>query len=371
MIQQYLRQLVIGLVLLKLFLEGHTPREWAVFSAVLLLSHVNMQLCNERQLFWALLFMVGSKDIDIKRFAVTLLVPIVALTVLVIVLNRLGLSDGIVGVRHGSGRIRPSLGFKNPNSLGMSCYIISSILAVLWWRHRPMAHLAATIALLVPMWLIADCRSALVSTVLLSIVVQVFSHSERLCTSKTAQTVTAICCLLVFVGCFLASLSWVYVFGKPSGLLAKVDYLLSFRISLAQAYYDLYSPTLLGQNIGSFPVVTVDAGISFTNKFLVDNGYLRLLMHDGILACAVYFGGLLALFVKAIREHHVNACLIVMSVGLVYGLVEWHPLMMVANVFVIAVGTLYHGTPVSSLDMPAERASVPVADKPLGRHFSD
>ena len=373
MIQMYMRNLVLVLILFKLLIEGHTPREWLAFFALLFVAHVNMQFSGENHLFWTLLLVIGCKGIEMRRFAKVMLVPVILTTVIVISLNMLGLSEGVTGVRASTGRIRPSLGFRNPNNLGSMCFLICSLLGVLWWRRRPNLHLAVSVLLFIPMWVVAGCRSALIATLLACLIVQVFARREDLGASQRSQTIIAVLCLAVLVACIASSFVCAFVLDTPTGLLARIDYYLSYRISLSQAYYDLYYPSLIGQNILTFPKVHVEVGEGyiqgFTQSFPVDNGYLRLLMHEGIVMYTVYFGSLLALLVKAIRERHVNACLLFMCVGLIYGLVEWQPLLLMSNVFIIAMGTLYHRAPLAVLDMPQERPTEE-APRKAGKHFA-
>ena len=346
--------LIAGLIVLKLVLEGHRWYEWLAYVAVVSVLCVSARICRDRALMWTALFVIGSRGIDLRRTIKVALVPVVTMLVLTIALSFLGLSEGITGVRLGTGEIRPSLGYRGPNGLGIVCYILCAMLGALFWKKRPRTHLVVTVLLLVLATAIAKCRSATICMLLTTALVQLSALGDG-SLMRWLRSVVPACCLGLLVLCLGGSLLAMIVLGTPSGPLATVDYLLSFRISLAQAFYDLYPPQLLGRDVFGNPPVALDIGPGFYQPFLVDNGYQHILLRHGIIAHVLLFGSMIVLCVRAVRERHANACLLLMSTGLVYGLLECSPVMITANIYVLALGAVVHGEPISALDLDVER----------------
>ena len=88
---------------------------------------------------------------------------------------------------------------------------------------------------------------------------------------------------------------------------------------------------------------------------MIDSGYPHTILHYGIITGAMVCVPLIALYAKAVKEAHVNACLIMLTIGLTYALVEAHALHVYANVMILAIRTLYLREPLSVLDLEVER----------------
>lgn len=345
-----------ALLCLKILLERHTWQEYLVTIVTATLAWICARTSGGTTgmlVFVGVLMVLAAKGIDLKRLCTLTALALCLLVVATITLHLRGRSEGVVGQRRDTGRLRPSLGFRNPNNLGFVAFEICLLLAFVWWRSHPWWHLAAS-AVLFYLVVVADSRTALVSMVICVVVMQVGSHtSRRVAQAPAFQTFLAGCCLLLVGGCIAASLLAMAFYTPQSHLLGRLNYLLSERLVIIHDFFVTYPPTPFGRTISALPPITYSNG--WVRDVGTDVAYVRILLHHGVVYTSLFLGCLVAVYVRAVRECHINAALLLLAICAPYALMESYPFMVASNPLLVVLCVVPLGESIRSLDLPAER----------------
>ena len=276
--------------------------------------------------FWAILFLLSSRNISFRLISKTYFWA----TLAVLVLVESSVATGLIvneSITSPSGAIRYGMGFDHPNAF--SALLLThamSVMSLLPHKRKTPALLIAICTGTVIM-LTSRSRTVLVALVLAALLYCLMVVVDKQETKKFVVESMGAISILAIIG----SIILMIVFDDRSDLLVGLDDLLSGRICLSHFYLEIHAPGLLGFNFDSMaPVMTPIGQVS---SFLVDNSYARLLLRYGLLATFFASAVIVYFWHREAKALHWNFAIFGLFVFLIFGLSETYALAIESNLF--------------------------------------
>lgn len=273
----------------KLCLTAHTIKEWIVMAALVLLGVLIYLSSGEKAAVFAVLVIIGMKNIPVKRlFSVCLGIWSVTFSFSVI-MGLLHIRDGVVVVHEKLGLgpiIRWSLGYTHPNVLHVSYFILAALILYNFECKGKKAW--KTYAVLFAGNLLVFLYSVSYTGVLLTtgyLGLHWYLVSRKRLTMPEKGLLVCImpfCVIFPLAGPFLLK-------GRA---FAFFNNLLSYRFELV---YNIFHEN---------PICLIGKGFVNTGggKLTLDSSFAYLLMYYGILAFLLFAGGYFLMVLKLARE---------------------------------------------------------------------
>lgn len=226
-----------------------------------------------------------------------------------------------------SGRVRPSLGFTNPNTLSEIALVM--ILEVFLLRKK-LNRILSVLIVILSFGLILVSRSRTTFLLLVFFLVINFAlqkTAKNIIVKRLVVAIPTICCLISYYVVYLYS----YHFNT---FLVNLNFLLSNRLRIVSNYYLNYGITVFGQKVLSTQLV---GGQSLGS---LDNGYMSLLIKFGIIVTIIFLFFLSITIKKLldIRKYEYAACFILFTL---LGLSEFTFYVVIINVFLLLFAYVY------------------------------
>lgn len=273
----------------KLWLTGHTPKEWLMILLMISLGAGIYFSSGEIAALAALLVIAGMKKVPLKRlFLVCLIIWGVTFS-LSAVLGLLHVRDGVVVVHQKLGLgpvIRWSLGYTHPNVLHVSYFVLASLLLYVCYFHGVRLFRVTTALfignLLVFLFSISYTGVLLMTGYLALNLYLDFRRDLSRAEQALLQCILPFCIIFPLAGPFLTS-------GKVFDFFNK---LLSTRFELVKNFFTHFTPTLFGTR----------AHFNTTAHLTLDSSFAYLLMYYGIIAFILFAAGYFLIIRKFIRQ---------------------------------------------------------------------
>jgi len=247
-------------------------------------------------------YLILKSDFKIRIIAISL---IIVLSVLNVIPN-----NGSLRLLSG-GFVRSSLGFTHPNVLG--AVILSAIAEWIYIRKSKITkyELILLFMILYLVNVVANPRSAIVSGVILVFMTLIIRIPFNLWLTKVIKL--KIVSFSYFVG-FVTSLFFAlnFVAGNGLGIWDRINKLLSGRLGIAQFYLNNTSSSLFPQRLPTYEL---------TGLTVLDNTYIYLYLHLGIIALVVFLIFTIVKGNKLIKSNDLFGIIIFISLS-VFGLME-------------------------------------------------
>ncbi|CAM2858789.1 hypothetical protein [Fructilactobacillus fructivorans] len=237
---------------------------------------INGHVAREQNLLYTMVFLVGMKDVPIKKIIKTEIITTLSVLCIIILLSLFGVLPNLQFPRNGL--IRNSLGFIYPLLLSSTVFFLNIALASYLVTNKISLKkkLAVTLAMAVATiatYLITDSRTDLLLNIaiLIVIILSCFSLTLRNRYTKLLAELTPI--LIAF---------WTFIsmiFYRNDRIWLALNSLFSNRLALVHEAYLKYIPGLLGQYIkqrGNGGKVS-----DVVNYFYIDSSFSRVLFMDG------------------------------------------------------------------------------------------
>lgn len=278
--------LVIKTVFDFFFIKSKQRLFISLMAVLLVVSYIHIQVDF---LYPALLFIMASKNVDIKKALKGVLYAQIVSVLFTIVSARAGIIiDGITAFRDGVNRY--SLGFNHPNTIGQCLLTISMLTFYFYYKKRPLqVYFTLIVSFVISYW-IASSRTAaallvvvFICQVFISLNNNGFKYINRL-TSWILNNLKFIVPIVIVVN-ILAATGYVR-FGLN-------DNTFQIRYSLAYNYLQHYKINLFGRNL-YFGGDDTRAGRYVNNNLnysltVLDNAYIYLLLGFGIVVVLCFF----------------------------------------------------------------------------------
>lgn len=296
---------------LKLCVSKHTLKEWIIMSVLVLTGILIYRSSGEEAALWAMLVIVGMKNISLKRLmSVCAAIWSVAFA-FSITAGILHIRDGVVVVHEKLGLgpiIRWSLGYTHPNVFHVSYFILAALLIYVFeWHDKKLWKVSAILFagnLLVFLYSISYTGILIVTGYL--ILNLYLDYRKRLCLPE--------CVLFTIIAAFLALFPIVgplWLEGHKHSLFMFFNELLSYRFELVYNIFHEYPVSLFGTN-------TIFAG---NGHLTLDSSFAYLLMYYGIVGFVLFVAGFLYLVYRLARANRRKELAIALTI-IVAGVTE-------------------------------------------------
>lgn len=272
----------------KLCVTKHSLKEWAVMLLLMALSCLTWKSSGEKSAFFAVLVIIGMKNVPIKRLLTVCMAIWSAAFWVSAVLGILHIRDGVVVVHQKLGLgpiVRWSWGYTHPNVLHVSYFILVALLLyVLDLNGKKLWKASALMFagnLFVFLYSVSYTGILLVTGYLL-LNVYLDCRSRLIMVEKVLlQCILPFCVLFPLLGPFVTS-------GKVFDFFNK---LFSTRFELVRNFYSNFSPSLFG----------TPAYFETTGHLTLDSSFAYMLMYYGIIAFVLFMLGYAAVIHRFIR----------------------------------------------------------------------
>lgn len=238
--------IAIALFLVNFFLQYNRVERnlfW-IYVALMLFSLVQSHFSNDYGLFKLILFAGSVRKLrfkDIIRFDMKLRIVLI-LTVMILCVA--GIAPDVTVYYEGI--LRHSMGFTNPNTLGIAAFILVCDLIYVWDMRINFWHLLLVAGISVWLFYIARSRTAVYGILLTVGLALLYNWWPTLFSSKVGKYV-----LFGGMACFaLFTLITTSAYMREAAWAFKLDDILTGRISRVAEFADLVKLKLFGQPIG-------------------------------------------------------------------------------------------------------------------------
>lgn len=294
-----------------------TKKEFLAYCIFLILAIVTA-IYNKNFAFIKLVLFAGSiRCVDMKSIAKFDLKLRAILIFLVYVMSLIGLATD--NVFYYNGFARHSLGFTNPNALGVAVYILVCDIIFVVGNEIKIKHVI--IITLIAGWLysVARCRTSVFAILLLVLLIILYKLFPRIYKTKIMKI------LFIIAPFALSFLTYIGVKGLINNhpVALALDQLMTTRLSAVATFAVRLKPSFFGQPIGE------------TVALSMDNAYGFALYDLGILISIILLCLTVRAFNKYFRTQNIMLCIIMLSF-IYYGLSEHLWLFVDYNIFMLA-----------------------------------
>lgn len=273
----------------KLCVTRHSLKEWLVMALLIGLSWLIYKSSGEKAAFFAMLVIIGMKNIPIRRLLVVCLGIWSAAFALSVTLGILHIRDGVVVVHQKLGMgpiIRWSLGYTHPNVLHVSYFVLAALILYVCRLHgkKLLALTGVLFAgnILVFLFSISYTGVLLLTGYLFLNVYLDLRKKLTLPEKFLLQCILPVCVLFPLVGPFVLK-------GRAFDFFNK---LLSTRFELVQNFYTHFKVSLFG----------TPAHFNTTAHLTLDSSFAYLLMYYGIAAFVLFIAGYAVLIWRFMKK---------------------------------------------------------------------
>nr|WP_300767143.1 hypothetical protein [uncultured Acetatifactor sp.] len=258
-------------LMLKIAIEkNYTKNQITCFFGAFSMGALIFMKTGELNPFSLFIIVFSMKGIEIKKVLREVLALNLAFFVGTITLCKMGFiyDDIYFFSRPGQILARHSYGLGHPNQVFLRILVIGMIVVGCLRERHHKAKMVMTFVVSVLFYKTTNSRSGFLCILLFLAAVCMLD----MCGGKKRKVITA--CMFVLYA-FMAVLPIVFLFWD-SRIIQRIDQMITGRIFLAKKFLASYSLSALG----------VDKGIS--ESFVIDNSYMYILIHYGIIFYAIY-----------------------------------------------------------------------------------
>jgi len=294
------------------------PDESFVIYALLMgLALINAYFCEEYVFFKLMIFAGSMKTIGFKKIIKFDMKMRIVLIIIVYVLCTVGIAPA--SVHMDSGNLRRSMGFTNPNALGIAVFgLICDILYSYDFKLN-FKITAAVSGITLWMFAVARCRTAAFAIVVLVLVAFLYNKIPQFFKSKFFKCVCYITPIFLTIFTFLAT--YLYIHGYDIAM--QINKLLSGRVKSIVNFVEILEPKLLGQPIHKILPYTLD------------NTFAFVLYDLGILVFVLFFVFYIRTVKNNFKYNNIHL-VIIMLAFMCYGLSEHLWIFVDYNIFILA-----------------------------------
>ncbi|WP_143786390.1 hypothetical protein [Olsenella sp. An188] len=271
-----LKYSAFALVIIKIIMISYDGATALSCSALIMVGMITAQYSFDSKILDLAIMVVGARKVDFNKICKVLYTTAVAVGCIVVLSSLLGFVDNatVVSVTEsGATRIRRSFGFASQNGLGATCLAVCSSYVLSHREKQPFGRALAFAGVALVLLLVVDTRTAAYSILIMD-AMWLLIHRVN---SRVALHASLIVCLLcVFAGVFLP---FAY---EDKGLFQVIDGWLSGRLSCASWFLGSHDIPPFGQEIHFLS--TQDAAALGLTASVLDNAYIHLLLHYGVLS---------------------------------------------------------------------------------------
>lgn len=317
---KYSTFIAIGLFILNFFMQyNRAPiKEVGVYATLMIVSLIQSYFSGNYGLFKLVLFAGSIRKVDFKdivRFDMYLRAVLIALCAL---LCAVGIAPDVVTTYYGV--VRRSMGFTNPNTLGVAVFVLICDILYVYDCKLNFRRLAIITAISFWLYTFARSRTATYMIILVVLLSLIYTLRPSLF-KKNSMKIVLIILPIIFAVLTFVFLN-LYIDNHPIAI--EVNELLSGRIKSIANFAKILTPKLWGQPIHE----TLDKTL--------DNTYGFIWYDLGIIVFFMFFISYTKLIKRNHQFNNISLC-IVFFAFMVYGLSEHLWINVDYNIFMIAL----------------------------------
>ena len=279
-----LRNVMYVLLLAKAgFLAIYRPKELWCMLAVLPAGVLCVLCSGDFALMEFAVIVIAAKDIPARKLVKVFAIIKAAAIVLTLALAAAKILPNIV-YENTDQADHYTYGFCHRNVLGANMAVLCLAWFYLRYKKLQLWDYALWVVLTAATYLLADSRTSLLIMVLsIGMVFACHWYEERILKMPRMRQILVGC----FVGLFLISLVCTVFYKRYDPFWEFVDKIFTKRLRFAHQCLDTYGFSLFGQEMDF--VSTLDAqNDAEATRLILDNAYMRGLLHNGIIPCALF-----------------------------------------------------------------------------------
>ncbi len=290
---KYISYISFAIIILKIFITKYNIKEIIISLVILIVSIISEYKTSDMRIVWFALFLIGSKNIEFKSIVKNSLYTIILCCSTFIIMSLLGLSN-ISSINDVKG-LRFSFGLGHPNMASAYYCIITSLICYLKKDKIKIWNIIVLFISGITVFLLTKCTTGLI----LSSFYLFLFLLLKLDVLKIKSIQYSIFIFLLLLVAFFSIAPIVY-----NNNFAYVDSLLTGRISQANYYINKYGINLFGSNVFS------DLNSPTTNNIL-DNGYIRILVVNGLSSYIFILFNYIYILKKCLKNENYNLFILI------------------------------------------------------------
>lgn len=258
----YLKELTnVGLAMLVIIvclrLRDYSAKEGIIFSVFLMFSLFMAFHTGDYGFFKLGMMIFASKGLDFRKIVKNDLCIRIILTIIMYILFVSGIAPDVTS--NYNGVVRHSMGFQNPNHVGIVAFIIIMEILYLTEMQLTIPRYIVVFVILVVEDRIAGSRTAEFISLFAIVMAAAFSYMPQFYEKKYVNGI------IRWGGLICASITGIafFLFHSGNAVSILLDKLLSYRITNVSYYYDKLGVSLFGNNPTSINR-TIDSLYGFT-----------------------------------------------------------------------------------------------------------
>lgn len=326
-IGEYITLLELVLLILCILIQSRFYKIKTVLfiALVLMICLYSYTITNNSNIMILFFFIFSMRNIDFDKFIKLDIKFKIIFLMFNIIFIYLGVLKNVISYRS-DGTIRQALGFSSPNSFGG---IVMSI--CFEWVYLKRKNLNSMVYvylfLLIAVILIdvlSNSKTSEICIVLFMLILFVYKKNIYL-----KKLIPYMPILLTVISIIL-----VYLYGKQNAMAIKLNEILTTRLECAYNFFELYDVNLFGNKF-----ISSDVWLGYINT--LDNGYLYLILNQGILLYVFVIYINIRLFKLAIKNDD-RFLLSILIVFLFYAFMERTAYFVIYNVFLLYAKDLFY-----------------------------
>lgn len=334
LILKLLRYTGYAIVLFKIFCDDYSSKQMTVILIIIAILVMNSIKIGGNTILCLFLFVIGMREVDFKLVCKISLIWYLAGIIITITSSQLGF---IENWDYTSGeRVRHALGFFYPSHATSIIFYTMCLFCHVMGNKLQFWQVCVLEGINIIQYKETDARAGTFLMVLMPIIFWLIKADRKAISGRIYGKIL----VLIFPICTLTSilLSKIYT---GTGILLKINSLISNRFALANKALNEYGISLFGKKIEW--IGNGGYGHTFTTfegtYNYVDCSYVRILLDYGILFLLIVIIGFTMASVKALREND-KYLLITLSFIAIYSIIEPRLIEIGFNSFVLVLVVL-------------------------------
>ena len=312
-----LREMAVVLLFLKVLTTRYNRKEFAIIATLLTLAFVNYKVSGNTRALYNFLILCALKNVDLKKVFKVALASLIFIVTLMAVLALTGVT-GIVSVTENFGRgsansqfseveTRYYMGYIHPNTWAQAMFSMLTLIVAAFYEKIDWKGILVIALINYAVYRLAVSRTCFIAGLALVILLIWDKYAKKLFDFIVIRAgilagVSALWAIIFTVNVDIDnSLNWQIIDWR----------LFTGRIRQAQAYYERFGLSLFGKKI---PDV-------LENGYILDMGYMRMLLENGVIIFVLMYLGMLILLIYAMKNKRNDIIIITIAICL-YGIYE-------------------------------------------------
>ncbi len=328
---------IIILILLMIhiiFFQDYQIKELVIIALVSLPIIYATSLANYNTLLSTWIFVIASKNIDLKKITGIAYYVQLIMVIFVLVLFFNGYVDESAIYR--GTILRHSLGFTHPNQLGIRIFLI--FICRCFHRKDRLNILDAIVTFIAAIVLnvVTNSQTSVYCMIILSIIICAYELATRM---RLNMNVWSNFFIVLAVASNFASVFLSITDVRRNSLFKRVDDYMSHRFSQCHRTIGFYGINLFGQDIK----LTVKKNITgVIYHFWLDNAYVALILRYGVIVFFI-FSTLYICTLIYLKRTQQFLLIAIMGLYAIYGIMENNFFSMAQNLFLLTLSyPIYH-----------------------------